>query len=103
MLTYDNVLPIGSVVRLKKNPESLYAVTGYLGTVNGVTYDYLAVRYPLGERDDTAAWIFQAEEIGDVVFRGFCGEYPNVFEITRQLVASAAARAPEIEAGTELT
>lgn len=87
MLTMEQMLPVGTVVTLKGEEKNKYAITGYALTVKDKNYDYCAVLLPLGGKNSLGAdRVFDAEDIGQVIFEGFRGEKPAVFNLTKQLV-----------------
>lgn len=71
-----DLLPIGSIVLLK-NGEKRLMITGIMqGEIVGLfrkikTYDYIGVIYPEGYIDDTMRYLFNHDDIVNVLFRGF--------------------------------
>lgn len=108
MLSYDNMLPIGTVVSLTKDPKSKNIITGYAVRTKDKQFDYCSVLYPIGGMDSYSAdRVFNAEDIDKVLFEGFTGETPRVFELTKTFVLSALEEKQKQEkepsgSGTEL-
>jgi len=65
-------LPIGSVVLLKKGTKRVMIYgRRQLNTGNNQEYDYLACLYPEGHINDKFTYVFNHEDIAEVLFRGF--------------------------------
>lgn len=75
-----DLLPIGSVVLLERGTKRLM-VSGVKQTDNetGVEYDYIGVIYPEGSIGDQGSFLFNHENIADIVFRGFEDEERDSF------------------------
>jgi len=79
----DKILPIGSVVRLKKgevdlmivNRAPLYNNNGEIGY-----FDYAACIYPIGITVDNNMFFFNEEDIENVIFEGYLGESEIEFQ-----------------------
>ena len=74
-------LPVGSVVLLK-NGEKKLMVCGIKQTEVGGSekeYDYLGVLYPEGHIGDEFQYLFNAEDIDKVYFRGYENEEREAF------------------------
>ena len=70
MKNLKELLPIGSVVRLKGATKRLM-VTGVIQTdIDGNDYDYVGVLYPEGNVTQETQFLFQHSDIEDIVFRG---------------------------------
>lgn len=68
-----DLLPIGSVVRLHDGEKRLMII-GIMqsdASGNGKEYDYLGILYPEGHIGDQFQYLFNQEDIEDVIFRGF--------------------------------
>lgn len=68
-----DLLPIGSVVRLKDGEKRLM-ITGILqrdDSGRGKDYDYLGVLYPEGHIGAEYQYLFNHTDIEEVIFRGF--------------------------------
>lgn len=65
-------LPMGSIVRLKESKKKLM-ITGRLQKRTGEPkiFDYIAIFYPIGSVDNHVV-LFDEDDIGELVFRGFC-------------------------------
>lgn len=70
---YQNLLPIGSVVLLKGATKKLM-ITGIkpmLDSQPDKIYDYIGVMYPEGFVGGDSNFLFNHEDINDVVFKGY--------------------------------
>ncbi len=67
------LLPIGSVVLLKNGIKKLMiiGVVPYDKEAPEQVYDYIGVLYPEGFLGDKTNFLFQHEDITDIVFRGY--------------------------------
>lgn len=68
-----DLLPIGSVVRLHDGEKRLMII-GIMqsdASSNGKEYDYLGILYPEGHIGDQFQYLFNQEDIEEVIFRGF--------------------------------
>ena len=75
------LLPIGSIVLLK-NGEKRLMVIGILQTDEngaGKNYDYIGVLYPEGHIGEHFQYLFNHEDIAQIVFRGYEDEERNAF------------------------
>ncbi len=75
------LLPIGSIVLLK-NGEKRLMVIGILQTDEngaGKNYDYIGVLYPEGHIGEQFQYLFNHEDIAQIVFRGYEDEERNAF------------------------
>lgn len=66
-------LPIGSIVLLKDGEKRLM-INGIMQTDMGGTrknYDYMGVLYPEGHIGEGFQYLFNHEDINEVLFRGF--------------------------------
>ncbi|WP_026478309.1 DUF4176 domain-containing protein [Alkaliphilus transvaalensis] len=65
-------LPIGSIVLLK-NGEKKVMIYGrrQMQVTNGQMWDYIACLYPEGNISDEYMYLFNHEDIEEVVFRGY--------------------------------
>ncbi len=89
MLTAENMLPIGSIVRLEENKKYCFAVVGYGLKIQEHCFDYVGVFYPLGEKDDETVRPFDTENISEVLFKGYTGPEGRTFSVTSQFVLAA--------------
>lgn len=67
------LLPIGSIVLLKDGKKKLM-VNGIMQTEadgSGKEYDYLGILYPEGHIGEQFQYLFNHEDINEIVFRGF--------------------------------
>ncbi len=76
-----NLLPIGSVVLLKGAEKRLmiYGVKQHDEQKDGKEYDYCGVLYPEGNIGGEMTFLFNAEDIGMVLFRGYEDEERDLF------------------------
>lgn len=68
-----DLLSIGSVVRLHDGEKRLMII-GIMqsdASGNGKEYDYLGILYPEGHIGDQFQYLFNQEDIEEVIFRGF--------------------------------
>ena len=70
----DELLPIGSVVRLQGADDTLVMVMGYEPVMGDEHADYLGVIYPVGLVSEDAALAFDASSVAELVHRGFFDE-----------------------------
>lgn len=72
MVNIKDLLPIGSVVILKKGKKRVM-IFGVKQTDNnsGIEYDYISVLYPEGNLGDKAQFLFNHEDIDTVFFKGY--------------------------------
>ena len=67
------LLPIGSIV-LFKDGEKRLMISGIMQTDTGGTqknYDYMGVLYPEGHIGEGFQYLFNHEDINEIIFRGF--------------------------------
>ncbi len=92
------MLPIGSVVVLKGGSKSLMIFgRKQISAVNNKVWDYLACFYPEGSIGPEYCFLFNEEDIDEVIFRGYSDESNVKFE--KQLMS----RMKEEESGTEVS
>ena len=70
---FADLLPIGSVVLLKNGMHKvmIIGIKPLRAEEPEVVYDYFAVMYPEGYLGGRTCFIFNHEDINDVVFRGY--------------------------------
>lgn len=66
-----NLLPIGSVVRLKEATKSLVIIGTQQIDEDGQEYDYISCIYPEGYIDSETFFLFAHEDIETVEFVGY--------------------------------
>ena len=67
-----NLLPIGSVVLLKDATKKLMIIgIMQVKESENKTYDYLAVPYPEGYLGQDTNFLFDHEDINDIIFLGY--------------------------------
>lgn len=77
MVKIEDLLPIGSVVKIK-NQDKRVMIFGVLQSEDGSTiYDYIGVPYPEGNSGESI--LFNCEEIEQTVFTGYVDEERDVF------------------------
>lgn len=71
-MNIKQLLPIGSIVLLEGGSKRLM-VYGVKQTDNSdnQTYDYIGVVYPEGNMGEGTQFLFNHEDIADIIFRGF--------------------------------
>ena len=90
-MTYDDFLPIGSVVLLK-NAQKKIVVIGIMQTKQMksgevVAFDYMGVPYPEGYIGPQSAMLFSHESIQEVFHRGYSDEErTNMINMIKSMV-----------------
>lgn len=90
MMKIKDLLPIGTIVLLKDGEKRLM-VNGILQIDTGGTgenYDYMGVLYPEGHIGEGFQYLFNHEDISQIIFRGyedserdeFVGKLANIYE-----------------------
>ena len=74
------LLPIGSVVRLKEGKKNVM-IFGIKQTDKGtgVEHDYIGVVYPEGNLGEELQFFFEHDSIDEVVFKGFEDKEREIF------------------------
>lgn len=86
-------LPIGSVVLLRRTTRKLMIIGGAMFRDGDPSqrYDYVGVPYPEGFVGPRYTVLFRAEDINDVMFRGYDSEeqkaFAAVMDLSEQLMA----------------
>jgi len=73
MVQIKELLPIGTIVILKEGEKRLMII-GIMqsdASGNGDEYDYLGILYPEGHIGDQFQYLFNHEDISEIIFRGF--------------------------------
>lgn len=71
-MNIDNLLPVGTIVKLNIENEVKYMVAGYFPqNAKGDRKDYVLVRYPIGAINSKVFFFVDQEQIKDVVFEGY--------------------------------
>lgn len=76
-----DLLPIGSIVRLQNGQKRLM-ITGVLQSKEDELdkqYDYLGILYPEGHIGGDFQYLFNHEDIDEIVFRGYEDQERQVF------------------------
>ncbi len=68
----NDLLPIGTIVLLKDGEKRLM-INGIMQTdgSTGKNYDYLGILYPEGHIGEGFQYLFNHEDITEIIFRGF--------------------------------
>lgn len=75
-----NLLPIGSIVRLKGGEKKLMIFgVKQSGEKEQIEYDYIAVVYPEGNLGEDYQFLFNMEDIEEVYFTGYQDGERNEF------------------------
>lgn len=85
MASIKNLLPVGSVVKVKELEKKL-AIMGILVNNAGVKYDYIAVPFPEGYIDAEHMYVFNHEDVEKVEYIGFIN---SEFQIFRRNLAES--------------
>lgn len=74
-MTIQEILPIGSVVLLKKALKKIVIIglfpTKTIHTEEKITYDYMGLPYPEGYLGEDSVLFFYEDQIQEIVFRGY--------------------------------
>lgn len=74
-------LPIGTVVLLKNGSKKIMIYgRKQIATENGEEFDYVACLYPEGNINDDYTFLFNNENIDQVVFKGYSDEEEARFQ-----------------------
>ena len=76
----DNLLPIGSVVRLHEGKTSLMIIGIHQATDDGQVFDYISCLYPDGFISEDAFFLFNNDDIEEVRFEGFRSDDDEILE-----------------------
>lgn len=71
--------PIGSVVLLDDN-DSMIMIMGYNCTLGDTEYEYIGCLYPIGFEADSDVKLFNANNISEVLFKGYVTENFGLLE-----------------------
>lgn len=95
MKNVKELLPIGSVVLLKKGLKKvmIIGILQQTSEVRDKVFDYVAVLYPEGYINEELKFLFDHEDINDVIFRGY--ENPERDELIASIDKSADKDAEE--------
>lgn len=83
MTEIDNLLPVGSVVFLKDAIKKLMVIGIKPGNEEGKFFDYIGVMYPEGYINKDILFLFNHEDIVDIVYRGY--ENPEHTQFLQQI------------------
>lgn len=70
MTSAKNLLPIGSVVKMK-DTDKKFSIIGILVNNDGRMYDYISVPYPEGYIDAKHMFVFNHKDIETVQYLGY--------------------------------
>ena len=75
------LLPIGTIVLLKEGEKRLMinGIKQINANGDGKEYDYLGILYPEGHIGDDFQYLFNHEDISEVIFRGYEDDERNEF------------------------
>lgn len=65
------MLPIGSIVKLKKAEKKLMIIGALQKNGDGKTYDFMGCPYPEGILDSESMYLFNHSDVEDVCFLGY--------------------------------
>lgn len=65
------MLPIGSIVKLKKAEKKLMIIGAIQKNGDGKTYDFMGCPYPEGILDSESMYLFNHSDVEDVCFLGY--------------------------------
>lgn len=66
----NNLLPIGTVVRVKESEKNMMII-GVIPEMEGVRYDYIAVLFPEGYLTEEQIYLFNHSDIEQVHYLGY--------------------------------
>ena len=76
----EKYLPIGSIVRLKGGTKRIMIYgRKQISADSGAIFDYVACFYPEGNISDQYTFLFNHDNIEEVVFKGFSDEEEEKF------------------------
>lgn len=92
----EHILPIGTVVLLKGAIKKL-VIIGILQKAadSGQQYDYMGVLYPEGFLKPEMTFLFNHDDITDVIFRGY--ENPERKELMEKVERAYAVEPPSAQ------
>lgn len=72
----DELLPIGTIFKVKESDIVLFMLIGYYPRLqeNDNMFDYLAVLYPYGIDGDESFYTINSDQIAEVVYEGYTDE-----------------------------
>lgn len=83
----SDMLPIGSVVVLRKDSKVKFMIVGFFPTNEAKERrDYTAIRYPMGVYDNRMFFFFNDSDIHEVLHKGYIDDE---FEIMKELIANS--------------
>ena len=89
----EKLYPIGTVVKFNENPLE-YTITGYFPQNNetGEVFTYMAVNASFGITTGPSAILFNADQIGKVIFEGYRDKKVDQFLEKLEAVPAIFAR-----------
>jgi len=78
----EKYLPVGTVVRLKDGQKNLMVI-GFMASANETgnrVFDYMGVLYPEGVISSDMNFLFNHDQIEQVLFKGFVNEEETTFK-----------------------
>lgn len=80
MKSVKNLMPIGSVVRLKEANKKLMIIgIKQMNAEKGTVKDYIGVMYPEGYLNREVFFTFDEDDIEETIFEGYCSEEQKTF------------------------
>lgn len=72
----NDILPVGSIIKLEKDAPAAIMITGYFPIENksGKNFDYSGVIYPEGLNSSLNLLLFNKEDIEVVLYTGYSDE-----------------------------
>ena len=95
---YQYLLPAGSIVLLNGGKKRIM-ITGVLPTQKERVYDYTGVAYPEGEFAGCMHFLFNHEDIQEIIYKGFEDEQRKVFVTLLETLAEKKQREANQEKG----
>ncbi len=86
----ENLLPIGSVVRLTDAKKKVVIMgimpVKHMPDGEDIIYDYLGVPYPEGYMTQETGLLFNHDKIDEIIFEGYANEERKLFMQTIQQI-----------------
>lgn len=80
MRNVKDLMPIGSVVRLKEAEKKLMIIgIKQLNEEKGTVKDYIGVMYPEGYLNKEVFFTFDQEDVEEIIFEGYRSEEQEIF------------------------
>ncbi len=96
----NDLLPIGTICKVKDDKKGLYAIVGYSVRTDNDYFDYSCVAYPIGMLSKENVYLLKKENISKIVFKGYENEkfkqYSKVLEDVNQIVQNKVNKGQKI-------